>query len=145
MALTLGVYNSSKNVPGAWPSNPLLAPTIVYLVMAILTCVSDIITVFAHCFHGKFIDSMTRLVAKIQVVMGFLQAIATAAGTGYFQIATDSSNGNDLWGWSCSNAADAMQNVNSSSQLCQNNVRVVSFGRATSLLMDFACRLLPLL
>jgi hypothetical protein len=122
IALTLVKFNSTKNVAGAWPANPLLSPTIVLLAMACLTCVADIITVFVHCCHGKVVDSMARAVAKIRAVMGFLQAIATAAGTGYFKIANNNSNGNDLWGWSCSYAADAMQNVNSSGQLCQNNV-----------------------
>jgi hypothetical protein len=128
MALTLVKFNSTKNVAGAWPANPLLSPTIVLLAMACLTCVADIITVFVHCSHGKVVDSMVRVVAKIRVVMGFLQAIATAAGTGFFKIANNNSNGNDLWGWSCSDAADAMQNVNSAGQLCQSNTAAFALG-----------------
>jgi hypothetical protein len=122
MALTLAKYNSTKNVEGAWPTNPLLTPTIVLLAMASLTCLADIITVCVHACHGKVVDSMMAGVAKIRAVMGFLQAIATAAGTGYFKVSFNNSNGNDLWGWTCSPAADAMQDVNSSGAVCSNNV-----------------------
>jgi hypothetical protein len=142
MALTLAKYNSTKNVPGAWPANPLLSPTIVLLVMACLTCVADITIVFAHFFRGNVVNSMMKLVAKIRAVMGFLQAMATAAGAGYFKIANNNSNGNDLWGWSCSDAADAMQNVNSSGQLCQNNVCPALLHCVTVLLKDFVRSLL---
>ena len=122
MALTLAKYNSTKNIQGAWPTNPLLTPTIVLLIMACLTCIADIITILVHLCSVRVVERMMRAVAKIRAVMGFLQAIATAAGTGYFRISFNSSGNNDLWGWSCSDAADAMASVNSSNAVCQNNV-----------------------
>jgi hypothetical protein len=122
MALTLAKYNSTKNIEGAWPANPKLTPTIIILVMACLTCTADIITVLVHLCHTRVVERMMRLVAKIRAVMGFLQAIASAAGTGYFKISFNSSGANDLWGWSCSDAADAMASVNSANTVCQNNV-----------------------
>jgi hypothetical protein len=63
-------------------------------------------------------------VAKIRAVMGFLQAIASAAGTGYFRSNFVNGGAKDLWGWSCSPGADAMASVNSSNMVCQNNVWV---------------------
>lgn len=122
MAFTLAKYNSTNNIEGAWPANPKLAPTIILLAMACLTCIADIITILVHLCNVRVVDRMMRLVAKIRAVMGFLQAIASAAGTGYFRMSFNNSGGNDLWGWTCSDAADAMASVNSSNAVCQNNV-----------------------
>jgi hypothetical protein len=142
MALTLATYNSTSSVEGAWPTNPLLAPTIVLLAMACLTLIADFITILVHCCGVKVARSMMRAVAKIRVLVGFLQAIASAAGTGYFKVSNNNSNGNDLWGFSCSPAADAMASVNSSGTLCQNNVRLFPFRICVvNLLTNLVCRL----
>ena len=124
MALTLAKYNSTKNIKGAWPDNPKLTPTILLLVMACLTCTADIITILVHLCQTRVVERMMRFVAKIRAVMGFLQAIASAAGTGYFRSNFINGGAKDLWGWSCSPGADAMASVNSSNMVCQNNVWV---------------------
>jgi hypothetical protein len=121
-ALTLVKYRSTQNVKGAWPTNPLLTPTYVLLAMAVLSCTADIITFSMNCSYGQVKNTMMNIVEKIRSSMGLLQAIATAAGAGYFKWAETSSGNADLWGWSCSPGADAMQSVNSSGTLCSTNV-----------------------
>lgn len=122
-AVTLVKYRSTQNVKGAWPTSPLLTPT---YVMAVLSCTADIIVFSVNCCYGQVKNTMMDIVQKIRGSMGFLQVIATAAGAGYFKWANTSSGNSDLWGWSCSDAADAMQSVNSSGTLCSSNVRFTS-------------------
>jgi hypothetical protein len=78
MALTLEVYFNSQHVAGAWPKNPILAPTIVLLSMAALNCVADLIALLVHACHGKWVTRMTKTIARIRAIVGFLQAMATA-------------------------------------------------------------------
>ncbi|PMD46851.1 hypothetical protein L207DRAFT_613685 [Hyaloscypha variabilis F] len=120
MALTLIIYFNSKSSTGAWPSNPILAPTIVLLTMATLSCIADLITLFMHACSGKWVTTMTKTVARIRVIVGFLQAIATAAGAGYLQSAK--SSGSDLWGSSC-NAPTGPNTIvnNDQSTVCNSN------------------------
>ena len=121
-ALTLVKYHSTQNVPGAWPTNPLLTPTYVLLAMAVLSCTADIISFSVNCCYGQVKNTAMNIVEKIRSSMGFLQAVASAIGAGYFKAAQTWSGTADLWGWSCSDAADAMQSVNSSGTLCNSNV-----------------------
>ncbi len=121
MALTLIIYFNSKSSTGAWPSNPVLAPTIVLLTMATLSCIADLITLFMHACSGKWVTTMTKTVARIRVIVGFLQAIATAAGAGYLQSAK--SSGSDLWGSSCNAPTGPNEIVNNDqSTVCNSNV-----------------------
>jgi hypothetical protein len=121
MALTLVIYFNSQNSPGAWPSNPILAPTIVLLSMATLSCVADLITLLMHAFNGKWVTKMTKTVARIRAIVGFLQALATAAGAGYFQ--SSKSSGSDLWGASCNGpATNNTEDLNNANTVCNSNV-----------------------
>jgi len=121
-ALTLVKYRSTQNVAGAWPLNPLLTPTYVLLAMAVLSCTADIITLGVNCCYGQVKNTMMNVVEKIRSSMGFLQAIANAAGAGYFKWAQASSGNSDLWGWTCSSGSGAMASITDAGTLCNSNV-----------------------
>jgi hypothetical protein len=121
-ALTLVKYRSTENVAGAWPTNPLLTPTYVLLAMAVLSCTADVITFSVNCCYGQVKNKMMDVVAKIRTSMGFLQAIANAAGAGYFRWAYTSSGTSDLWSWSCNGTPTTTQDVTNYGTLCNSNV-----------------------
>ena len=120
-ALTLVKYRSTQNVAGAWPVNPLLTPTYVLLAMAVLSCTADIITFGVNCCYGQVKNTMMDVVQKIRSVMGFLQAIANAAGAGYFRSAYNNSGASDLWSWSCNGVPASTSPVNYNT-VCNSNV-----------------------
>ncbi len=120
--LNLVKYHNTQNVTGAWPTNPLLTPTYVLLAMAVLSCTADIITFSVNCCYGQVKNTAMNMVERIRSSMGFLQAVATAIGAGYFRAARDWSGNVDLWGWSCSTGADMMQQINFSGMICNSNV-----------------------
>lgn len=124
--ITLVEYRSTETVAGAWPTNPFLTPTYILLAMAVLSCTADVITFSVNCCYGQVKNKMLDVVAKIRSSMGFLQAIANAAGAGYFKWANNTSGNSDLWGWSC-NGTPTSQDITNYSTLCGANVRLTFY------------------
>jgi hypothetical protein len=124
MALTLQKHQTTQMVAGAWPQDAYLTPTLVMLAMAIITCTADIVMVIVQCLTGDRAERAKLLASRIRTVGGILQALSSAAGAGFLKYAENNSNGNDLWSWTCSNAADQMASVNASGTLCASNVNL---------------------
>jgi hypothetical protein len=122
MALTLVKYNSTKSVKGAWPDNAILSPTFLMLIVSVLNVLMDAINLLVQCCGTRAIRTVGSIVTKVRNFTGFLSAIMPAIAAGFAAFAKNSTNGGDLWGWSCSDAADAMQSVNSSGTICMTNV-----------------------
>ena len=122
MVLTLVKYNSTKSVKGAWPANAILSPTFLMLVVSVLNVFMDAINLLVQCCGARAIRAMGAIVTKVRNFTGFLSAVMPAIAAGFAAFAKNSTNGSDLWGWSCSDAADAMQSVNSSGTICMTNV-----------------------
>lgn len=122
MALTLVKFNSSKNITGAWPKNPILSPTFLMLSVSVINLTVDAIYLLVQCCGARAIKTVSRIVIKVRNTTGIITAIAPAIAAGFSSFAESTSGGRDLWGWSCSPEADAMSTVNSSEMVCSTNV-----------------------
>jgi hypothetical protein len=119
MALTLQEHQSTQTVPGAWPDNTYLTPTLVMLAMAIITCAADIVMLIVQCTSGDTAKRAIVLASRIQSTGSVLQTIASVGGAGFLKYAKNNSGNRDLWGWSCVSSAPEV----SSGMLCNSNVR----------------------
>jgi hypothetical protein len=126
LGVTLQKYQSTKDVAGAWPDQPLLYPTIVLLSMASLTLLVDLIHLAARFLTPKYAARAEFAVTKLRFAMSVFQALASGTGAGVFQYVNTNGEQNDLWGWSCSVNADKMANVNNADMICKSNVRHLS-------------------
>jgi len=123
MALTLAKFYATKNVPGAWPENPVTSPTFLMMIVSTVNCLVDTINLLVQCCGATAIGVMASIVLKVRNVTGVVMALAPAAAVGFTGISTTTSNNNDLWSWSCSSGANQMQSVNSSDKICTTNVK----------------------
>jgi hypothetical protein len=122
MVLTLIKYNSTKNIQGAWPANAILSPTLLMLVVSCVNVIIDSVNLLVQCCGVKAIKAMAAVVTKVRNAMGIITTLAPAVAAGFSAFAKNTTNGSDLWGYSCSDAADQMQAVNSSGTICMSNV-----------------------
>jgi hypothetical protein len=102
-----------------WPAQPELWPTYMMLAFSVVSASVALATICAYICSGRspeskdkrfkranFIDSKVGLAATIFEAVGHMALWITAAVS--YRVA---SNGNDLWGWTCSDAADAVADV----------------------------------
>jgi hypothetical protein len=123
MALTLAKFAATKNVPGAWPQNPVTSPTIVMLAASVVTCLVDSANLLVQCCGAAIVGFMARFTLKVRHVTGIITMLAPAVAAGYHGVSTTMSpNNSDLWSWACSGAADAMGSVNDAQMVCNTNV-----------------------
>jgi hypothetical protein len=134
MALTLIKYNSSKNVKGAWPANPVLSPTFLMLVVSCVNVLVDVANLLVQCCGAKAIKRVADVVMKVRTTTGTITAVAPAVAAGFSAFAQNTTNGADLWGFSCSSAADQMAAVNSADMVCMANVSLLCLLLPLSLL-----------
>ena len=135
MALTLAKFNATKNVPGAWPKNPVTSPTFLMIIVSTVNCLVDSINLLVQCCGAAAIGVMAGIVLKVRNVTGVIMALAPAIAAGFTGISTTTSNNRDLWSWSCSSGADQMKSVNSSDRICMTNVKPTSLLPELSLFM----------
>ena len=121
-------YQTTKNeVHGgrtAWPKQPKLWPTFMLLVGAGFTLFSSFITLLSYCCtFNKARRSWKLTVVKYVIHIGSWLIISTLYR---YEKSTHGVN-NDLWGWSCSTEAAALQSefdgVVNFSSLCSVQVR----------------------
>src|SRR2546421_8313789 len=140
MALTLAKFNATKNVPGAWPTNPATGPTLLMMIVSTVNCLVDSINLLVQCCGAAAIGVMASVVFKVRNVTGVVMALGPAVAAGFAGISTTNSNNSDLWSWSCSSGADQMQSVNSSGRICMTNVKSTSlFTRTPGSCSNFGC------
>src|SRR3954452_15158109 len=122
MALTLAKFNTTKNVPGAWPQNPMTSPTFLMAIVSTVNCIVDSINLLVQCCGATAIGVMASIVFKVRNVTGVVMALAPAVAVGFTGLSTTNSNNSDLWSWSCSSGADQMKSVTSADTICMTNV-----------------------
>ena len=127
MALTLQKHQSTQTVSGAWPANPYLTPTLVMLAMAMLTGAGDVVKLLMDCLSGDAAKMAKRAASRIRIIGSVLQMVSSAGGAGFFKWAKDNSGNNDLWGWSCTDAAADFSGLTSAPSLCNSNVSLCTF------------------
>jgi hypothetical protein len=127
MALTLVKYNSTKHITGAWPTNAVLSPTLLMLAVSVLNVLVDAANLLVQCCGSRAISAMTRIVIAVRKYTGVVTTFLPAFAAGLAAFGKNNTGGKDLWGYSCSSAADAMAAVNGSDMVCMTNVCPVLF------------------
>lgn len=120
-------YLNTKDVPGAWPKTPSLAPTIMLFSVAIAAIVFDLALLVAYFFPRAKIAKYALVVAikahwvitSAKTVSYLLTAVACRAG---FDQGNASGNNNDLWSWTCSDKAKPMEATNNCDANCTMQV-----------------------
>jgi len=125
-ARALVSYQQTKDVPGAWPTHANLMPTILLMVVAILAGVLDLCLSLAYLFPAYatiFLNLATKaqnVVTCAKAVSYLITAIVCRSGFDYGQA---SGQKNDLWGWTCTSAAQEFDPVTGASANCVGQVR----------------------
>ena len=107
--LSIKYYDTRNETRGgrtAWPKNPKLWPTFLLLIGAGITLIVSIITLISYCWFLKKAKRSWKLtVSKYAIHLG-----AWAIITILYRYEKDvHGSDNDLWGWSCSEKAAAIQ------------------------------------
>jgi hypothetical protein len=122
------VFVQTKDVPGAWPTTPFIAPTLLLLSVAIAASVFDICLIVAYLFPGrKFALKAIRVATRAHWVVTTAKTASYALSsvvcrTG-FDFGNTSNTNNDLWSWTCSAKADQFAEINQAESNCQIQVR----------------------
>lgn len=124
------IWNNTKNVDGAWPPVPFLAPTLILFSVAIAAFVFDVCLALAYIFPGKRVANKA-----IKIAQSAYWVISTAKTAGYgvtavvcrsgFDFGNASGTNSDLWSWTCSDKSDQFSSVNQSESNCECQVRSI--------------------
>ena len=106
-------YNVNGTSRTAWPTNVETAFNNVYFTFAVISLLLNVITLWAY-FRGIEEANKTARVATIwSVIIVALHLIAMITGVAVYGAGADSKakdgTNRDLWGWSCSSAAENIQ------------------------------------
>jgi hypothetical protein len=118
-------YLQTKDTPGAWPKHPNLLPTILLMVIAVLAGTLDLSVLMANIFrsHAKtFFGIATKSFNILTCVKGVSYALVSVVCRGSFNYGKSSGQKNDLWGWTCSAAADKFDSVTQAGANCTGQV-----------------------
>lgn len=122
MIMTLVKFFSTSNIAGAWPTNPKLYPTYLLLITSLITLTIDIFSLGERYCTSASAKKADTMISKMRYALLVFQAIGSATGAGVFKGTEAAGSAQDLYGWSCSDAADQMSSVNSSDLICSSNV-----------------------
>lgn len=122
MIMTLVKFFSTSHIAGAWPTNPKLYPTYILLIVSLMSLSIDLLHLGARYCGSASARKADLMASKLRHTIMVIQAIASATGAGIFKGTRDAGSGQDLFGWTCSGAADQFAAVNSSDLICQSNV-----------------------
>lgn len=111
LAFSLAKYFLTKNKVIAGNVHPLatptkLWPTIMLLAIATVTFLMNFITICAYLCGVGAANKTNSVFSIVGYIMLAAHVVVWAVSAGAFKMA---SNGHDLWGWSCSTNADAIQ------------------------------------
>ncbi|MCJ1404119.1 hypothetical protein MMC11_007344 [Xylographa trunciseda] len=111
MAYALQQYFTTRdrNISGGghpWAVNTVLWPTYMVLAIATVTMMMNIITMGFYCCGVDAANKSNRFMGYLGYIVMAVHAVVWAVTTGLFKMAE---NGNDLYGFSCSTEADAIQ------------------------------------
>lgn len=95
-----------SNGQDPWAANTVLWPTYLVLATAAVTLFMNIITMCMYLKSSAAADRSDGISGYIGIALTGANAVVWAVNMGLFKMAN---TGNDLWGWSCSPAADALK------------------------------------
>lgn len=121
------LFQSSKSVTGAWPDNPNLMPTLLLLAVASLALIFDLSMLLAYL---KPNHRMARVAFTVATASHYIitsaktvsYAIGAIVARTSYNYGNSSGQTADLWSWSCTDQAAAMQNVNQAPSNCDTQV-----------------------
>jgi len=120
--MTLVKYFSTSQVAGAWPTDPKLYPTYLLLITSLATLVIDVFSLGERYCGNALKKSAENMISKMRYALLVFQAIGAATGAGVFKGTQAAGSAQDLYGWTCSDAADQMASINSSDLICNSSV-----------------------
>jgi len=132
--MTLVKFFSTSHIAGAWPTAPKLYPTYILLIVSLISLCIDLLHLGASYCGSASARKADRMVSKLRYAIMVIQAVASATGTGVFNGTKSAGTGQDLFGWTCSSAADNFSAVNSSDLVCNSNVSQLPCGWSSSML-----------
>jgi len=111
LSFALAKYYLTKNkiINGnqhPWATPTKLWPTIMLLAIATVTFLMNFITICAYICGVGAANKTSSVFSIVGYVMLAVHVVVWAVSAGAFKMASD---GHDLWGWSCSPNADAIQ------------------------------------
>ena len=120
--MTLVKFFSTSHIVGAWPADPILYPTYSLLLVSLISLCVDLLHLGARYCGTASARKADFIASKGHYIISVIQVIATATSTGIFNATKTAGSAKDLFGWSCSSAADQFADVNSSDLVCSTNV-----------------------
>ncbi|KAF3033423.1 hypothetical protein E8E12_002377 [Didymella heteroderae] len=121
-SLTYIKWEQTKNVPDAWPQHPMLFPTLVLLIVAVMALLFDASSLVAYLFPTKPIAEKAYLFAiKLHYWITSLKTIAYTIAATICRAGFTMGGQQDLWGWSCSAQGQAMAATNDAGMNCTGN------------------------
>jgi hypothetical protein len=123
MIMTLVKFFSTSHIAGAWPTDPKLYPTYLLLITSLITLVIDVLSLGERYCGKATKKNVDTMISKMRYALLIFQAVGSATGAGVFKGTQAAGSGQDLFGWTCSDAADQMGSVNSSDLICSASVR----------------------
>jgi len=133
MLYALITYYNTKNKmlsngQHPWSPDTVLWPTYLVLATAALTLLMNTITMCLYFKGSAAADRSDSISGYIEIALAGANAVVWAVNAGLFKMAN---TGNDLWGWSCSPAADALKDevngILNFNSLCQVQVGICHF------------------
>jgi hypothetical protein len=111
MSFSLYKYLTTKNSKAggqsAWNHGTVIWPSIMVLAIATITFILNLSTLISYCCSGvKTANKISSATSIIGYVFMLAHLIAWAAVAGVFRALR---NGQDIWGYTCSATADAIQ------------------------------------
>ncbi|MCJ1395191.1 hypothetical protein MMC18_008074 [Xylographa bjoerkii] len=111
MAYALSMYFTTRNYTlngggHPWAPNTVLWPTYMVLAIAAVTMMMNLITLCFYCCGVDAANKSSKIMGYLGYIVMAVHAVVWAITTGLFKMANI---GNDLWGFSCSAEADAIQ------------------------------------
>jgi len=111
MLYAIITYCNTKNMmlsngQHPWSPDTVLWPTYLVLATAALTLLMNTITMCLYFKGSAAADRSDSISGCIEIALAGANAVVWAVNAGLFKMAN---TGNDLWGWSCSPAADALK------------------------------------
>ena len=114
MAATLGKYLSTKdhivNGRSAWAKNTKLWPTLMLFTVAFVSLLLDSVIMMAYLRSVKAANKTAYFAAYFTGVVIFAHVALWVTTTALYRYGKDTNGvSNDLWGWTCSEAAQKIQ------------------------------------
>jgi hypothetical protein len=118
-------YQRTKDTPGAWPTHPNLMPTTLLLVVGILAGAFDLSLLLAYLLPSRaktLLGVATKSHNLLTCVKGVSYLLVSVVCRSGFDYGNASGQNNDLWGWTCSSAADQFADVTQAGANCDGQV-----------------------